>query len=195
MAATRRSRVIGARFLATCLAGALFLIGCTSNAGGTTTTLALTTTTASLNPFGCVSAPEPERHSFSEFPLAITDNPTTGGSATVLRIGTPAAIDSTQDSFPDDLGLTDLGAKWQCWTGATWVETHVLMLDGDVIVGFPGATTTTLAIGRSLPGVFDVLVPNVAPGWYRIAVSTSGPEPYGTANSERSGYIAVEVIE
>lgn len=196
MGATHRIRGVRARVLRVLVVSASLLVGCTGADDGTTTSLDPTsTTTTTSNPFGCVSAPEPERHSFSDFPLAINDNPVVGESRTVLSIGTPTSVDLTEDALPDDSGLTDLGAKWQCWTGAGWVETHVLMLDGDTITGFPGATTTSIAIGKPIPGAFEVVIPDVAPGWYTIAVHASGSGPSGTDNSDRDGYIAIEVVE
>jgi hypothetical protein len=167
------------------------VVGCTSASEETSTTA--TTPTTNPDPFGCESAPEAERHSYSEFPFAIDENPVDAGAETILRVGTPAAIDLSTNSVPDDLGMTDLGAKWQCWTGTDWVETHVLMLDEETIAAFPGETTTSLGVGRSLPDSFRVVIPDVSPGWYRIEVRTIGPEPFDTDGSERFGYIAVEV--
>ena len=175
--------------------GAVLLVGCTADTEPTTTTRATTTSVTSPNPFGCVAAPEQELHSCSEFPLAINDKPAPAGTGTSLRIGTPATIDRDPvgNFVADDLGMTGLGAKWQCWTGAEWVETHVLMLDGETITGAPGVTTTTLAIGQLLPGSFSVVFPDVVPGWYRIAVRTTGPEPYGSDSFKRYGYVAIDV--
>lgn len=190
-----RSSVPSMRFAVLVVVGAVLLVGCSADTELTTTTRATTTSVTSPNPFGCVPAPEQERHSYSAFPLAINDNPVVAGSGTRLRIGTPTTIDRDPVGkfVADDLGSTDLGAKWQCWTGAEWVETHVLMLDGETITGAPGVTTTTLAIGRQLPGSFSVVIPDVVPGWYRIAVRTGGPEPYGSDSFERHGYVAIEV--
>lgn len=176
---------------------ALFVVvvgGCTSAGEETSTTAPDPTPATNPDPFGCESAPEAERHSYSEFPLAIDGNPVAPGAETILRVGTPAEIDMSTNSVPDDLGMTDLGAEWHCWTGTEWVATHVLMLDEQTIAAVPGETTTTLGIGRLLPDSFPVVIPDVASGWYRIAVRTTGPEPFGSDDYERFGYIAIEVI-
>lgn len=168
------------------------VVGCTPASEETSTTR--TDATTSPDPFGCESAPQAERHSYAEFPLAIEDNPVAPGAETILRVGTPAEVDISTDSVPGDLGMTDLGAKWHCWAETEWVETHVLMLDEQTIAAVPAETTTTLGIGRMLPDSFRVVIPDVAPGWYRIAVRTTGPEPFGSDIYERFGYVAIEVI-
>lgn len=83
--------------------------------------------------------------------------------------------------------------SWECWNGDSWVETHILVrgfnesaqpsvidLSTDEDVGVPD-------IGLNLPNSYDVLIPGVAPGTYRITDYIFGPDSTLTA------HIAVEV--
>lgn len=142
-----------------------------------------------------MSAPDSERHSTSSFALSISDNPVRPGQTVSLDFGSTVFEEQDDGSDPIDRGLTGYGSTWQCWDGDDWVATHLLVHDGETTAGEPGGTTTVPGIGYVLPNSFAIVIPEVPPGWYRISARTIGPEPYGTANSERQGHVAVEVIE
>jgi len=87
------------------------------------------------------------------------------------------------------------GMSWECWKGDSWVETHILVrafnesakpsaidLSADGDVGVPD-------IGLNVPNSYDVLIPQVAPGIYRITDRIFGPDSTLTA------HVAVEVRE
>ncbi len=127
--------------------------------------------------FDCRTAPSEERTSLSSVPLALNPDPVTAGATARLVI----------DAVPDDRVIVGWGAAWQCWNGTEWVGTHLLEFGwdsgGSVVPGVPGATTTIPAIGYQVPqrDDFVVTIPDVPPGWYRLAVMGVG-------------YLAVEVV-
>lgn len=50
----------------------------------------------------------------------------------------------------------------------------------------PGATTAVMAIGLSVPNSYEIIIPTVAPGTYRIADRAITP------GGEISGFVLVE---
>jgi hypothetical protein len=171
---------------------AVVLIGCTPASGPASTSIEDSTTTTSADLYGCVSAPESLRHSYGEFPLTIDENPVTAGDTVTIRIGSMVTYDPQQQVEAVDWGITDYGARWECWTGSEWVNTHLLAYNGETLGGDPSVSTTVPAIGRGLPDAFEVIVPDVRPGWYRIKAIADRPGQ--TGSDWGTGYIAVEVV-
>lgn len=143
--------------------------------------------------FGCESAPQPQRHSASEFPLSVSTNPAAAGEAITLYVGSNEP--PGPDNIVTDVAVTGYGSSWQCWNGTDWVDTHLLVHGrdgpGETLPAEPGVTTTVPAIGLVVPFPFQVTVPAVAPGWYRIQTGiiqdADGPP------DEFIGHVAVEV--
>ncbi len=143
--------------------------------------------------FGCESAPEAQRHSASEIPLSVSTNPAAAGDAIALYVG------SNETPGPDNIvsgvAMTGYGSSWQCWNGTDWVSTHLLVHGssepGETLPGEPGVTTTVPAIGLVVPFPYQVTVPAVAPGWYRIQtrITQDGDGP----PDEFIGHVGVEV--
>ena len=159
----------------------LFVAGCTANEDGLG--------------FGCESASEDQRHSVSDFPLSVSDNPTSRDATIHLNIGsTIVQSNAGSGDPPQRQDLTGYGSTWQCWTGSEWIDTHLLVHDGETIQGQPGGTSTVPAIGLPVPQSFSVVVPSVDPGWYRIAVGISVAQPEGSPIT-LAGYVAIEVLD
>ena len=87
------------------------------------------------------------------------------------------------------------GMSWECWAGDAWVETHILVrafnesarptvvdlaVDSDIAIP---------DIGLNVPNAYDVLIPHVAPGTYRITDRIFGP------NTTLTAHVVVEVRE
>lgn len=144
--------------------------------------------------FGCTPAPDEQRHSDSEFPLSVSTNPVTAGDVIVLYVG------SNETPGPDSIvggdALTGYGSSWQCWDGTEWVDTHLLVHgtdgQGRTLEGEPGVTSTVPAIGLPVPFPFQITVPEVSSGWYRIQ-STIFAGDGGGPPQPFIGYVAVEV--
>ncbi len=155
------------------------------------------TTDSDKSGFDCESAPEDQRHSVSVFPLSVSENPVHPGASIDLNIGSTItqSVAGSGDRYQFDQGVTGYGSTWQCWNGSEWVGTHLLVHSGETLAGQPGATTTVPAIELLIPKSFSVVVPEVAPGWYRIRVWVHVPVPDGTPPGDLLGYVAVEVVE
>jgi len=156
--------------------------------------LALVTTACSSggddSVFGCQPAPEGQRHSQSEFPLSISANPVAGGDVITLYFGsndTPGG-----DNIVPGTTATGWGSSWQCWNGVEWVDTHLLEHGtgnpGEVIARDPEVVTTMPAVGMPVPDSFEVTVPDVDSGWYRIEADV-----HSDAQGSLVGHVAVEV--
>ncbi|MFZ0013581.1 MAG: hypothetical protein WAL25_05635 [Acidimicrobiia bacterium] len=104
----------------------------------------------------------------SDFVLLISPNPVTPGIEVDLTI---EAIDA-----PDDELATGAGALFQCWDGSNWIDIAQLLKDGfgpnnepAAIDLAPDVTVTIPAVGLLIADQpFAVLIPDVAPGIYRI---------------------------
>lgn len=146
--------------------------------------------------FGCEPAPEDQRHSTSVFPLSVSENPVHPGASVNLNIGSTItqSIARSDDFYEFDKGGTGYGSTWQCWNGSEWVDTHLLIHNGETLAGEPGATTTVPAIELLIPESFSVVVPEVEPAWYRIAVDVVIFQPEGTP-TQLVGHVAIEVVE
>lgn len=144
--------------------------------------------------FGCESATEDQRHSVSDFPLSVSENPVFPGAPIDLNIGsTTTRSDTGSGDASQNRAVTSYGSTWQCWTGSAWVDTHLLVHNGETLAGQPGATTTVPAIGLPVPESFSIVVPSVDPGWYRITVriwvDRPDASPIGVV-----GFVSVEVL-
>ena len=146
--------------------------------------------------FGCRSAPEAQRHSESEFPLSVSENPVAAGDVVTLYVGsneTPGG-----DNIVGGEAMTGYGSSWQCWNGSEWVSTHLLAHGinepGATMQGQPGATSTVPAIGYVIPFPFEVTVPAVAPGWYRIQTAIIADSDDGSIGTF-VGHVAAEVSD
>jgi hypothetical protein len=85
-------------------------------------------------------------------------------------------------------------AEWQCWDGSRWVTTHI------VYRGFGDNAGQTIpvnaqfqirvpSIGLALDGGYPMVIPQVAPGTYRI-------EDTAIADGDTiGGFGVVEVVE
>ena len=166
--------------------------GCTSGSDPSSTTVGDPSSTTTTDAYGCVSAPEDLRHSYSEFPLSLDDNPVDAGGTTTIRIGSMVTFDRDQAAEPVDWGIAGFGARWECWTGSEWVNTHLLVYGGGTVGGDPSVTTTWLDIGRPLPDAYQIIIPNVRAGWYRLVAEAARS---GQNTDSGIGYIAVEVVE
>jgi hypothetical protein len=116
--------------------------------------------------------------------LSIEPNPVEAGEVAVLAV--------ELGDLPND-ALVGAGVEWQCWDGSGWVPTHQVVrgFDGNEPVtneAPPGATTEVVAIGLSIPNAYDIVVPDVAPGRYRIADRAVVPR-----GDETPGFVIVIV--
>ena len=140
---------------------------------------------------GCEQAPEDQRHSHSQFPLSVSANPVAAGDVVSLIFGsneTPGGDNTISGS-----SHTGWGSLWQCWNGIEWVDTHLLehgtRSPGEVIARDPEVVTTMPAIGMSVPNSFEITVPNVDMGWYRIEADV-----LSDTEGSLAGYVVLEVI-
>jgi hypothetical protein len=110
----------------------------------------------------CVEPPVSERTSSSSVTLTVDPNPVTAGSVASL------SIDSR---LPGEL-VDGVATWWQCWNGTEWVDTYLVERDwgnGPTTLKIePGVTTTIPALGLAVPNTAAILIPDVAPGTYRI---------------------------
>lgn len=171
----------------------LLAAACTSQTDGTVPAPTEATSTSDPTGFGCTSAPESERHSSSSFALSISDNPIRKGEEVRLSFGSTVFGELPGGEDIIDRAITGYGSSWQCWNGRTWVSTHLVVHNGEPIVGRPGVTTTVPAVGMPVPNGYSIVIPDVKPGWYRIEAGVSVP---GTGDSPEHlvGYVAVEVV-
>jgi len=139
------------------------------------------TTTQSL----CSDPPAGEVEFDSEFEISLDPNPVDAGGGATLSVDF--------EGQPPGKYIGGAGASWECWNGDTWVETHILVrafnestqpnvidLSANTDVGIPD-------IGLSVPNSYQVLIPQVTPGTYRITDRVFGPDSTLTA------HVAVEV--
>jgi hypothetical protein len=131
----------------------------------------------------CVEPPTSELEQTSELALSVEPHPVDGGAKATLSI--------ELDGLPADT-IVGAGVEWQCWDGSDWAPTHQIIrafgefepVTNEVA---PGATTAVVAIGLSVPNSYEIIIPDVAPGIYRIADHAIVP------GGEVSGFVMVEV--
>jgi hypothetical protein len=151
------------------------------------TLVASCTTTPSAGPSttsaSCVEPPASEQTSSSSVTLTVDPNPVTPGSVATL---------SVDSRIPQ--GLVDgVATWWQCWNGTEWIDTYLVERDygnGPTTLKIePGVTTTIPALGLGVPNSATIIIPDVAPGLYRIRdeLDSQGSEPI-------AGFVLVEVV-
>lgn len=138
----------------------------------------------SLSSVGCLDPPQSAFGVVSDFELVIEPYP--------VMAGTLVTITVNGDGLDRSLN-GGLGASWECWDGAAWVQTHVIVRGSQ---GLPPAavelsTDPTVAIpdiGLAVPNSHEIVIPLVDPGTYRITDYLYGPEMSLTA------HVVVEVV-
>lgn len=140
-------------------------------------------TSATETGVACAEPPSSELEQTSELALLVEPNP--------VAAGTTARLSMELDGLPAD-AIVGAGVEWQCWNGSDWVPTHQIIrafndFDPSTIEVAPGATTTVVAIGLSIPNSYEIIIPNVVPGTYRIADKAI------VSGAEVSGFVLVEV--
>jgi hypothetical protein len=128
---------------------------------------------------GCLEPPASEQARVSDLELSIEPSPATSGGVATLALG--------NSDLPDDAVASE-GIEWQCWDGARWVGTHQLLRGGPTFPVEPGVTTTVSAVGLPIPNSYEIVVPEVPAGLYRIQDSIHlGPDVIVT------GFVLVQV--
>lgn len=108
----------------------------------------------------CLPPPVEELAMESPVPMRLEPNPVPAGAEAVLTVDGPVGVP----------------ARWQCWDGDKWVDTHYLMRgwsDGasgalDVVELGPDVTVTWPAVGLAPSEPYPIRVPEVPAGFYRI---------------------------
>jgi len=157
--------------------------------GATVTTDRQDATSTTIGDATCVDPPDSELEVDSPLDLTVEPNPVAAGGPATLSIG--------RGDLPENSNI-GAGAAWQCWKGAAWVDTHQIVRGGfshrpggeaEAIEVEPGVDTTIPAVGLEVPSSYPIMVPEVAPGAYRIVDAASSP---GTTVT---GFVIVEVFE
>lgn len=134
----------------------------------------------------CTEPPEDELPTDdSTFEVTVEPNPVVAGAEATLSV---SLSDETSRGF-----IGGLGAEWECWNGSEWIRTHTLVRGAN---GAPTvvdlSTDSTVAIpdlGLQVPNSHPIVIPDVAPGTYRLTDRLFGNE------SDVIGYAIVEVTE
>lgn len=119
----------------------------------------------------------------SAFEVSVEPNPVAAGAEATLSV-------SPSHETPADF-IGGLGADWECWNGSEWVQTHTVVrgaLGPPEVVDL--STDSTIAIpdvGLQVPNSHLIIIPDVAPGTYRLTDRLFGNE------SDLIGYEIVEV--
>ena len=142
-------------------------------------------TTVSAPSRTCTEPPVVERNLKSWVDLTVEPNPVQAGADAILAI--------SDDGLPAET-IVGAGATWKCWNGTEWIITHQIVkghVDGPVRTQEvePGATTTIMAVGLPIPRSDPILIPDVAPGTYRIEDRVLRP-----GGAEITGFVLVEVV-
>jgi len=134
----------------------------------------------------CTEPPEDELLTDdSAFEVTVEPNPVSAGAEVTLSV-------SPSEETPSDF-IGGLGADWECWNGSDWVQTHTLVRGANgpaAVVDL--STDSTIAIpdlGLQVPNSHSIVIPDVAPGTYRLTDRLVGNE------SNLIGYVIVEVTE
>ena len=161
--------------LSSALTVLLVAAACTSTAEPSTT-----------SPTGECSEPPSEELEFeSDFDVSLEPNPVEAGGEATLSV-------NYEGLTKDYIG--GAGASWECWDGNSWVKTHILVrafgdasqpavidLSEDENFGIPD-------IGLLIPNSYQIIVPNVSPGTYRITDYLFG------AGTSLTAHVEVEVL-
>lgn len=134
----------------------------------------------------CTDPPEDELLTDdSAFEVTVEPNPVVAEAEATLSV-------SPSEETPRDF-IGGLGADWECWNGSEWVQTHTLVRGANgpaAVVDL--STDATIAIpdlGLQVPNSHPIVIPDVAPGTYRLTDRLIGNE------SDLIGYEIVEVTE
>jgi hypothetical protein len=104
-----------------------------------------------------------------------------------------ASLTVSPGDLPSD-AVVGVDAEWQCWDGSTWVTTHIVYRGfgdnaGQTIPVNSNFQIQVPSIGLALDQGYPIVIPQVAPGTYRIRDEV-------LASGERvSGFALVEVVE
>ncbi|MEX2625192.1 MAG: hypothetical protein WD651_15860 [Acidimicrobiia bacterium] len=136
-----------------------------------------------LHPPECNRGPPPEElEKRSEVMISLEPNPLRSGERAVLSIDVGGAMregDAVSQS-----------ARWGCWNGVRWVGTYQVIRDigGQTEPNRikPGSVTTVVGIWFPVPSEYEVTIPAVPTGIYRISDETRGGV---------TGFVYVEVVE
>lgn len=157
------------------VASTVLLVSCSSSADVTTPETP------------CEQPPTAETARLSELELSVEPATVTGGARATLSIEVR--------SLPVDT-IVGAGVNWQCWNGSEWVRTHQVMR---AFGGYepitdevpPGGTAAMPAIGLAVPNSYEIIIPDVGPGTYRIADTAIVPGNVPSGNV--FGFVLVEV--
>ena len=137
--------------------GALVILaaGCTSAAEPPTTT---------SSGVECSAPPDEALVAESEFDVELSPNPVEAGSEAALSVEYSGSIDGLGGG---------VGASWECWSEGHWVATHILVRGvngyGPTVIDLSDPSEEVSDLGLRIPNSYSVLIPDVAPGTYRIA--------------------------
>ncbi len=115
-------------------------------------------------PGACQPPPATEIEAPSHIAMTLDPYPVTAGATATLRVS---------DAELPTGAIIGLAVVWQCWDGSRWIDTYQLVRAIDPFVAQairvePGVATTIAALGVPLPSTARILIPDVAPGIYRI---------------------------
>lgn len=133
----------------------------------------------------CVVPPASEMSVGTDLGLVLSANPVSPGQEALLSVA-PAA------DFSE--GWVSTSADWQCWNGTEWESTHSLFR-GETQAPYVEAydpERPELAIGLGATAPFRILIPDVAPGVYRIKDDVHVSSGFGPP-TERTAVVLVWV--
>lgn len=157
------------------LVGAVMLLvaGCTSAGEPSTTT---------SSGVECSAPPAEALVVESEFDVELSPNPVPAGGEATLSVDYDGPL----------VGLGGgVGASWQCWSDGEWVSAYVLVRGTGFepsVIDLSDPREEVSDLGLRIPNSYPVLIPDVAPGTYRIVDGLYGFEMSLTA------YEIVEVV-
>jgi outer membrane protein assembly factor BamB len=131
---------------------------------------------------GCFSPPQSEIDASSPVEMEVEPVPVLANTEVMLTVSAPMGEEGASNG---------LDVLWQCWDGTGWVDTH------QMVRGWEGSRPQTVdigteiaweALGLPLPNTHPILVPDVAPGIYRMT------ERIFTSGDPLVGHVLVEVI-
>jgi hypothetical protein len=159
------------------LVGALLILAAGCTAAGEPST----TTSASV---ACSEPPPEALVAESEFDVDLSPNPVEAGIEATLSVDYDGALEGLNGG---------VGASWDCWSGDRWVATHILVRAIEdwesSVIDLSDPKEEVIDIGLLIPNSYQVLIPDVAPGSYRIRDGLFGFEMSLTA------FEIVEVVD
>jgi hypothetical protein len=141
--------------------GTVVAVGVVAFAAGCTSAAEPSTTTSSG--VECSAPPAEVLVAESEFDVELSPNPVEAGSEVTLSIDYDGPLEGLNGG---------VGASWECWSEDRWVATHILVRaieDWEPSVIDPSdPSEEVIDIGLLIPNSYQVLIPEVPPGTYRI---------------------------